>query len=478
MSPGNGNKRAAGLTSCTVCGTRRALEFSELPYFSALLIAIALLLLWAMARKRGRGGTATVTFDVTLPADTPPADAIYVAGDFQGWDPRATPLVRISATHARGTVTLRVGSAIEFKFTRGDWARSEMSADCSPMPNRTVVLPRSATVNVTVGKWADLCIAVYDQRARKVQIESRALGVKKEFYVYVPPGYAEAPQRRYPALYLFRGHESEWINKHQDPSRAGRNVIDFYEELLAAGEVGPMLLVFPGMTSADETIPGMATNFRSPELTTAQGIGTGRFEDYLLELIAYVDANYRTVATKAGRGVDGFSLGGFMSVKIAARHPELFTTVGAFDGTHFYAAADGAQVDLGRDAVTFMDPMFDAAFGSPRDAHFGALNNGPNLIRNADASTMQSLHWFVQYGAEASEPSDSNFYRGEHLIDELKRKGITNQLPSVLNGRHNWATADEHMRVAFPLHWQALNAAAAGDVNNAGAKHTSANALG
>lgn len=451
----------------------------ELSYILALLVAAAVLLFWGWRTWRGRR-TAVVTFDVTLPPDTPATDAIYVAGDFQGWDPRATPLTRTSATQARGTVTIPAGSAIEFKFTRGDWKRTEMSADCSPIPNRTLTAQRNATVSLTVGKWADLSVAVYDQRARKVQIDSRALGVQKEFYVYVPPAYSQAPQRRYPVLYLLRGHESEWINKHQDPSRAGRNVIDLYEELFAAGEVGPMLLVFPGMTSADETVPGMATNFRSPERTTVAGIGTGRFEDYVLELIAYVDANYRTVATKAGRGVDGFSLGGFMSVKIAAQHPELFTTVGAFDGTHFYADAEGSQVDVGRDAVTFMNPMFDPAFGNPRETQFAALNNGPNLVRNAAAETMQSLHWFVQYGAEASEPNDSNFFRGEHLVGELKRKGITNQLPAVLNGRHNWATADDHMRAAFPHHSKALRAMVAvdgADENSSSAKHATAKVL-
>lgn len=403
-------------------------------------------------------GVVEVTFDVTLPANTPAADTIYVAGNFQNWDPGATPLTRDSDTHAHGTITTTQGSNLEFKFTRGDWSRGEKAQDCSELPNRTAQANGNITIPATVANWADICVATYDPRAQKIDIDSTALGVPKALYIYTPPGYALSPGRRYPALYLFRGHETEWINKNQDGTRGGRNVIDVYEELLAAGEVGPMLLVFPGISSNDNSISGMVTNFKSPELTTAAGIGTGRFEDYFVnEVIPYIDSHYRTVTSRTGRGVDGFSLGGFMSVKIGAQHPELFKTVGAFDGTHFYANVDCSQVDAVRDANTFTtNSMFDPVFGNPRDTVYAALNNGPNLVCNSTPAVMQSLRWFIQHGPLASEPNDANYLRGDHLIQKLTEKGVTNEITAVLSGGHNWATADQHMRLTLPLHWSVL----------------------
>jgi hypothetical protein len=86
-----------------------------------------------------------------------------------------------------------------------------------------------------------------DVRARLITLESKALGVTKRFYVALPPGYS-SPQnanRRYPTLYLFRGHEHEWIHRWQDHSRQGRTVIDVYRELLHQGRVGPMI---PGLS--------------------------------------------------------------------------------------------------------------------------------------------------------------------------------------------------------------------------------------
>lgn len=399
-----------------------------------------------------------VSFDVMLPAVTPMGGTICIAGDFQKWKAGATPLTRDSPTHAHGVIRVPEGGRFEFKFTRGSWAAGEKALDGSELPNRTATATAGTTIAATVANWADLCVPVYDTRAERVRIESATLGVAKEFFVSTPPGYALSPTRRYPVLYLFRGHESEWINKNQDSTRGGRNIIDLYEELLAAGEVGPMMFVFPGVSSDDHAVSGMVTNFRAPQLTGAPGIGTGRFEDYLLtELIPYVDQHYRTIAAKSGRGVAGFSLGGFMSVKIAAQHPELFSTVGAFDGTHFYANDDGREVDAARDANTFVaNGMFDSVFGRPRDTVFAALNNGPNLIQNSIPEAMQSLEWFIQYGPQRAEPDDSNFFRGEHLLEKLRGKGVTNGVSRVLHGGHNWKTADEHMRQTLPLHWRAL----------------------
>ncbi len=403
-------------------------------------------------------GTATVTFQVTLPATTPTSDTIYIAGNFQNWDPGATPLTRDDATHAHGSITTTQGNALEFKFTRGDWTRGEKAADCSEIANRTATASDGSTISCTVANWADICVAFYDSRAQKLQINSVALGVPKTFYVYTPPGYAQAYGRRCPALYFFRGHESEWINKNQDGNRGGKNVIDVYETLLAAGQVGPMIFVFPGISSDDDSVSGMLTNFKSPQLTTAAGIGTGKFEDYFVQdIIPYVDTHFRTVAGREARGVDGFSLGGFMSAKIGAQHPELFKAVGAFDGTHFYSRASCQNVDLADQ--TFLNAMFDPVFDNPRDTAYAALNNGPSLVCSSTPALMQSMHWFIQHGPVTSEPNDANYFRGDHLIQKLTAQGVTNEITAVLSGGHNWGTADEHMRQTLPLHWSVLGPA-------------------
>ena len=99
----------------------------------------------------------------------------------------------------------------------------------------------------------------YDRRAQVVTSYSPTLGVAKRLHIYLPPGYAESHQR-YPVVYLLRGHEREWLNIEEDTSRHGLNVIDVYERLFQAGQVGPLILVMPGLTSDDETAHGLGTS--------------------------------------------------------------------------------------------------------------------------------------------------------------------------------------------------------------------------
>src|SRR5438067_9029028 len=123
--------------------------------FGALLLALVAGVNTA-PDLRAQVGVAQVTFDVTLPANTPEADTIYVAGNFQNWDPGATPLTRDDATHAHGTITTTQGYAMEFKFTRGDWTKGEKALDCSEIPNRTATADATKTISCVVANWADI----------------------------------------------------------------------------------------------------------------------------------------------------------------------------------------------------------------------------------------------------------------------------------------------------------------------------------
>lgn len=291
-----------------------------------------------------------------------------------------------------------------------------------------------------------------DPRVETVWIDSQTLGLEKTVYVYTPPGYDPAAEAGYPALYLFRGHEREWINDLEDASRGGENAIDVYEALFEAGEVGAMLLVFPGIGSADNSVPGLLVDFQAPELTRAPGIGSGAFERYFIdEVIPTVETHY---ATSGARGVDGFSLGGFASTKIALQYPELFHSVGAFDALFFYAEPD-CDLDDPRDTV-FDAAMFAPAFGSPRDVAYATAQSPASLLCATPTERLADLVWLIQFGPEGAEPHDANYYRGAHFLSFLETRGLVNQIDPILEGGHNWDTADEHLRQVLPLHWQAL----------------------
>ncbi|MBA3533955.1 MAG: esterase [Ardenticatenales bacterium] len=297
---------------------------------------------------------------------------------------------------------------------------------------------------------------VPDPRVEAIVLESTVLGVAKTFYVYTPPGYEES-EEPVPSLYFFRGQEQEWLNPEQDESLQGFTLLDAYEELLDAGQVGPMVLVFPGIGSDDGAVPGVLTDFVAPELAEGHpGVGTGRFETYFIEeLIPYVDSHYRTLPQGGARGVAGFSLGGFMSTKIALQYPEMFGSVSAFDGLYFFTDDDCRVAE--EPGSIFEASLFDAAFGKPRDIEHTSANNSPTIVCRSDPGMIQSIDWFIQYGPEAAEPNDSNFYRGQHFVELLEVNGVQNRVTPVLSGGHNWHTAVAHMQQTLPLHWATLS---------------------
>jgi S-formylglutathione hydrolase FrmB len=293
-----------------------------------------------------------------------------------------------------------------------------------------------------------------------VALQSKVLGVQKRFYVALPPGYSSTANRdrRYPVLYLFRGHEHEWIHRYQDKSRHGTTAVDVYRSLLAKGEVGPIILVFPGISSDDNRVPGLLVNFRAPYLAkNTPGIGTGCFEDYFLtELIPYVDSHYRTIDGRGGRAVEGFSLGGFQSIKIASQRPDLFCSAGSFDGTFLYAIERGAAVRPTDRVVR--NPMFAAPFGFPRDLDFVAANNPSNLMWRSDRAALADVQWLIRSGPESAEPWQSNYYRTQHLLGIMGARKLHNGIPSVFSGaRHNWRWADLHLEDTLPLHYKAFS---------------------
>ena len=296
---------------------------------------------------------------------------------------------------------------------------------------------------------------IYDERVRRVSFFSAALGILKHFYIFVPPDLPAGA--RAPAIYFLRGHEREWINTQEDVTRGGQNIVDVYERLRATKTIGPLILVFPSTASDDNRIPGMLINMHAPELAAATpGIGSGRFADYFFgDLIPYVDARFPTLAGRR-RGVLGFSLGGAAAIAAAARRPDLFASAGAYDGTFLYAVDRGRRVRVADGVIN--NPIFDPAYGSPRNMRLVAQNSASNLILRSDANALGQVTWMIGYGPERNEPWQANYYRGAHLVNCLAARGLPNALPHerFADGEHTWRTADAFAELALPLHDQAL----------------------
>jgi S-formylglutathione hydrolase FrmB len=161
-------------------------------------------------------------------------------------------------------------------------------------------------------EWAELDSAA---------LADNALGdpARRPVLAYLPPGY-DGGAKRYPAIYFLHGFSGS--------ARGYANVTPFQpslperlDALVSSGAVPPFLGVFPD---------GWSRLGGSQWVNSA---ATGRYGDYLAtDVVAFVDARWRTVSRAAGRAVVGKSSGGYGALFHGAHHPDVFSHVASHAG--------------------------------------------------------------------------------------------------------------------------------------------------
>ena len=140
--------------------------------------------------------------------------------------------------------------------------------------------------------------------------------------VVLPPDYAES-ERRYPVIVGLTGFTGKGIMLLNEDSWQP-NLAERLDRLYANG-----------MPHAIFVLPDCFTRYGGSQYINSAA--TGRYEDYVIEeIVPWVDAHYRTLARPAGRGVFGKSSGGYGSMILGMRHPEVFGALGDHSGDKFF----------------------------------------------------------------------------------------------------------------------------------------------
>jgi S-formylglutathione hydrolase FrmB len=130
----------------------------------------------------------------------------------------------------------------------------------------------------------------------------------RDVIVYLPPSYATSRGRRYPVLYALHGYSisnEKWTTEIRTPQTI--------EGAFATGTPEMIVVIANAQTKHNGS---MYSNSAT----------TGNWEDYMAhDLVAYIDAHYRTIARRESRGIAGHSMGGYGTVRIAMRHPDVYS---------------------------------------------------------------------------------------------------------------------------------------------------------
>lgn len=202
--------------------------------------------------------------------------------------------------------------------------------------------------------------------AKPATFRSVSLGRDVSVAVELPPSYATSPNRRYPVVVALHG-------LFEGPSFLERRGLSAAVELLwKSGRVPEFVLVaVDGGNSFYVNAPA------------------GRYEDLVTkDAPAWIEANYRVVPGRAGRGLWGVSMGGYAALRIAFAHPDVYAAV----ATHSAMLLEAIPTREGG-AGSYQMNAFHRVFGDPIDPALWTANDPLALATKADPKAAPALRF-------------------------------------------------------------------------------------
>src|SRR5437867_223585 len=158
---------------------------------------------------------------------------------------------------------------------------------------------------------------------------SNVFGEIRNYRIFLPPGYFDNSQKKYPVIYFLHGWSQRYFGDggegYASFDKGSQNNGDNIANFVSAHEV--IVVKSDGYNrSPDEKYYLRPYNI-GPVETFRQ------FPLYFPELIDYIDTHYHTLADREHRAISGLSMGGFMTFWIGGKYPHLFSGAGNFCGS-------------------------------------------------------------------------------------------------------------------------------------------------
>lgn len=189
-----------------------------------------------------------------------------------------------------------------------------------------------------------------DPRLLDAVVATAAIFQPVHVRIYLPAGYSTNTTARHKTLYLLHG---------------GGDALDDARSWVEEGDVPSLVDAtgYPGIVVMPEGgKAGWYTDWAQPDV----GGRRPEWETFHIDqLVPWIDANFRTLATKADRAVAGLSMGGYGALSYAARHPELFSAAAEFSGTTNLRAGDTLTINQLFVSLEFGSAITQAQQGDP-----------------------------------------------------------------------------------------------------------------
>jgi len=180
-----------------------------------------------------------------------------------------------------------------------------------PLLTLGAVLPANSQVKTNV---PEIVPGAKPDVVERITIHGKSLesnlegdAVDRPVLVFLPPSYARERTRRYPVIYALHGYSigaEQWSQEIHVPQTI--------EGAFAKG-AREMIVVLP-----DSKTVHNGSMYSS-------SVTTGDFENFVArDVVAYIDAHYRTIPNRESRGLVGHSMGGYGATRVGMKHADVF----------------------------------------------------------------------------------------------------------------------------------------------------------
>lgn len=298
----------------------------------------------------------------------------------------------------------------------------------APAPKPTA-RPETAVTTTSVAK----------ERSRSQTLtetfHSKALGVDKDYMIYLPAGYDPGDARRYPVLYYMNGlggDETNWVEGMALDKAADALGL---EAIVVMPDGDNNFYIDSKLdTKFDGCINNGDGMFNPKQSRKKTCVKASLYESYITkDLVGHIDAKYKTIPTREARGIAGLSMGGYGALILSMRNPQLFAAAASHSGliTPLYKGPypyEKGKVELHTSVASLeavykhlgnLGPWVMGVFGS--DFALWRAHDPTVLLQKLAPGT---LHLYIDCGTE----DEFLFHHStQYIHDLLLEKGIKHE---------------------------------------------------
>jgi enterochelin esterase-like enzyme len=248
---------------------------------------------------------------------------------------------------------------------------------------------------------------------------SALIGRPVSFHAMMPPSYDTEPDRRYPVLY--------WLHGSDGGTGGIASLSQFFRDAMVNGQMPHAIVV-------------MANGLPNSMWCDSKN-GTSPVESIIIgELIPHVDRTFRTIASRAGRVVEGFSMGGHGAGRFGLKYADLFRACSLLGAGPLQL--DFLENDPNLAPIESRRRLFEVVYDSDNDYY---LAQHPQTWATTRAGQLPSDHRIrIKVGAADSLLANNRKLR-DHLVslgiahDYLELPGVGHDaLPTLSGGANQW----------------------------------------